>query len=763
MKRSIHYYALTAMLMSMAVVSTGQNSVLSAGSWYKISVTESGVHKITYEDLIDFGINPSDINPKTIRIYGNGNSMLPEPIGEFRYDDLQENAIVVSGEGDLSFDPDDYILFYGQEPAEIYFDPEIQCLKHEINLYVNKTCYFMTFNQQDGKRIDNQLEPPGNPTMEVTTSNEIWYHETESVNLIHSGKTWYGEEISSGSYWEFYVELKDIILSEPVYLNFSMAARSVNTGEVNVFAGSELISTFIPLPVNPGSTIYARKVTDSITFGAPAESFYFKIEYSTGDDTSSLWLDYFRINFIRDLTFNQHQLIFRNIENTGAGNISRFYVSDVDSVVTIWNVADPLNVKVVQGTFAGNEFIFKAETDSLVEFIAFDGIDFFSPEFEELVTNQDLHGAMPEDMLIVAHPDFVQHAEQLAALHENHDNLSSLVVTPELIYNEFSSGVKDVTAIRDFVKYLYEKSGGEKPGYLLLFGDASYDYRKHQTYSPGMVPVWESLESLNKVSSIASDDFYGLLDDEYTGFPSGTLDIAIGRLPARTINDAQVLVDKIFHYYDHQSFGPWRNNVVLCADDGDANLHLDATDELAGIFNENSPLINNSKLYFDLFKRYGSTIYSYPEVEEKILNSINEGVRLLYYTGHGSTEGWGSEDVFGKGDIPFVSNPDNMPVFITGTSEFGLFDDPAISSCGELLLLHDDGGGIAVISQTRPSFAGINFEVNKNLTEVLTSGQIRLGDALRSAKQPGSVSNANIALLGDPALTICYPDLDVKT
>lgn len=742
---------------------TSQNSVLQEGDWYGLTTSKTGIYRITYSDLQSFGIDPAMVNPKTIRIFGNGNGMLPEPVFEPRYDELQENAIQVFGEDDLTFDPGDYILFFGQKSVKVMFDGELQRLVHETNLYTDHTCYFLNFNQQEGKRIALQQEPPENQNIEVNTYNEIFFHEMETVNLLHSGKTWYGEETASGSTTGFEVGLQGIVNNDEVFIDFCGAGRSLVSAIISVYANADiLMASSVSAVGGSASTLYARNVCDTATIIAPSENFMLNFVFESADDSASFWLDYFRINYLKHLNFNEGQMIFRNPESAGQGNVTRYTIADANTGLSVWDITDPANIFECQGSATGGEFVFKAYSDNLREYIAFDGSGYLIPGFSGSIDNQNLHAADAPDLLIITTGDFVGQAGQLAAFHQSQDNMTTLTVTTRQIYNEFSSGVQDVTAIRDFIRHLYNKSGNEKPGYIILFGDASYDYKENPE---NYVPVWESPESLHGINSICSDDFFGFLDDEYTGgTPAGALDVSIGRLPAKSFSEAQAMVDKIILYNSSDAFGSWRNDLLLIADDGDMNLHLEDGEQISSLIYGYKPGMNRSKVWFDLYTRVsGPEGYSYPEVHDKIIQNVNKGCLFAFYSGHGSVDNWGAEHVFGTEDIQGLSNPNSLPVFVTGTSYFGLYDDPAVVSGSELLLSHNNGGAIAVISQARATYAGANFSINEKLMEALTSGYTRLGDALLYAKPQPNFNGMVVTLLGDPALLLSYPDNSVLT
>ncbi len=765
MKKINSAFLVLIMLFFGSLSSVSQNSVLSSGDWYKIATNETGIYKIGYDDLVGYGIDPASINPKHIRLYGNGNGMLPEENSEFRYEDLQENAIFVAGEDDGTFDAEDYILFYGEGPTKWKLDEETTTFKHQINYYSDATYYFLTTDLGEGKRIETQAQPAQPATFTKITADDYFFHEKDSINLLKAGRIWYGEEIAGNSFVGFNITLPFADLSSPINLEVSVAARTFEEGLFKIYIDNEEQKEFTISPVNSGSLVFAKSKTDTISFSIPADNFNLKIEF-VASDTTSAWLDYFTINYKRALAYENGAFSFRCADVIGSGNITEFQISDVVPEINIWNVIDPINTKNVDFDLSGNTLSFKSETDNLPEFIAFDISETAPPEFIEQVANQNLHSLEPADIIIVTYDNYEDAAQQLADFHQENDNLSSVIVTPGQIYNEFSSGAQDIAAIRDFVKYLYDNNDS-KPQYLLMFGSASYDYKDRIENNTNLAPVWETEYSLNLVSAYGTDDFYGWLDeDEGT---SGIVDIGIGRIPAQNSSVAQNYVNKVIHYATSgTTLGNWKNKICFVADDGDNNLHLDHADSITTLIKTSSPTLNTTKTYLDFYELVSTPAGPrYPEVNESINSQVEEGRLLVNYTGHGSYNGWAMEQVLTTEDIESWSNFDNLPVFITATGDFAKFDNPEITAAGALLLEKENGGAIAVFSPVGLTYASLNFSFNKALIEFfVNSDQNRtLGNMQKFAKEAISTSNADKVwnLLGDPALKIAFPEYQIST
>lgn len=746
-----------------------EHSVLSSGQWYKISLQNSGIYAYTYDDLKDMGIDVDNIDPRNIRIYGNGGRMLPEANSDTRPDDLTENAIIVVGEEDGSFDPDDYVLFYGQSPNRWYY-VVLGYFDYENNLYSDYTYYFLTISNLPGKRIDTQQNQPGNATHQVTTFTSYTAYDEDRINLIESGKVWYADSYFDKLEYDYFFDLPGMEDNSDVYCRFDFAGRSDTITMFEISLNNTVKDTVPITPVNLGSQTYARTKKRSMIYTAGSEDkAEFGIRYLRPDMSSEGWLNYIIINYRQVLRFIDGQLLFRDMESVGNGNIAEFRILGANQSTKVWDVTNPLSPVQIEGVYSGGTFTFRASADSLREYVAFNGNQFYTPGFVEMVQNQDLHATGPYDMVIVTHPLFSEYAEELADIHRQHDDLTVFVTEPEIIFNEFSSGAQDVTAIRDFMKMLYDRHGDNSPSYLLLFGDGSFDMKDRLEINTNFIPTYQTAESWNTANSYVIDDYFGILDDDEGNECFGVLDLGIGRIPARTTEDAAIAVEKIKKYmFGEGSVGNWKKTVCIIADDEDGNLHLQQADSLARNLERLHGEYNIDKIYLDAYEQVKTPSgEKYPDVTQAINDQIAAGAFIVNYIGHGGERGWASERVLEIPDIKKWSNSGHLPVFLTATCEFTRFDEPEIISGGEEVFFNPNGGGIALLTTTRLAYSSSNFSLNRlfynRVFSQLDSGMPRLGDLIRLSKPEGVSTTRNFMLLGDPALRLSYPDYEVKT
>ena len=363
----------------------------------------------------------------------------------------------------------------------------------------------------------------------------------------------------------------------------------------------------------------------------------------------------------------------------------------------------------------------------------------------------------------------------MAVAHREKDGLTVEVVTPEAIYNEFSSGTPDATAYRRLMKMFYDRSSslGNPPKYLLLFGDGIYDNRGISGEVQGvswsnMLLTFQSQESLN-VYSYATDDYFAFLEDNSgSNFSRDKMCLGVGRFPIRTVTEATQMVDKTISYMENKDSGSWKNNVTFVADDGNnedsfTTNHMKQADQLAEAIEEMQPGFLVNKVYFDAYKR--SSLGTYPDVHNEIEKLLKSGQLLINYTGHGSTTHWADESVWTQTDIN-NSSYKHLPVWVTATCDFTRFDDVK-TSAGESVFLNPTSGGIALFTTTRVVFSGNNANLNKALIDNLfqegANSRYTLGEAMMYTKRQLNDSNKlNFILIGDPALKFAYPEYKAR-
>lgn len=755
------------------------SSVLASGDWYKIAVTGDGIFKLSYSFLKDLGLDVDHINPQNIKIYGNGGKSLPGLNSTYRPDDLMQNSIYIEGENDGVFNSNDYVLFYGQSPNAIKFNTSKNKFFHEINLYSDTTYYFITASTtfESPKRITS-VSSSLTPNKFVNTFNEYQFYEKDNYNLIKSGQDWYGEIFDIKTAYDFAFNIPDIDLSSPVRIYVSGAGRSESVSSFVVSSNGISKSISFPL-ISLGcySCQFANNGEDTLNIIPTSSLVNVKINYNKPSSSSIAWLNAIQVNARRNLKMSGNQLFFRDMNSVGVGNVSQFTITGTSDLDKVWNVTNPYNI--VNYSFNPSSTIsFITATDTLQEFVAFNSNYNTQVYPVGKINNQNLHGLAQQDMIIVAHPNFLNQAEQVAQFHRE-EGLSVIVATPQQIYNEFSSGSQDPIAIRSFAKMFYDRAilPDDLPKYLLLFGDGSYDNKNRISGNTNFIPTYQSTNSLAFIGSLVTDDYYGLLDPNEGTWSLGTeyLDMGVGRFPVKNEDEANNVTNKILNYNNSSTMEDWRNQITFVGDvagekdSWEGNIHMSQSNSLAGMVESSNPEYNPYKIFFDAFKKESTPGGSrFPDVNKEIVKSFENGALIINYTGHGGETGWAHERVLTVDDINQFKNTKNLPLVVTATCEFSRFDDPKRTSAGELVLINKTGG-IALLTTVRLVFSTPNFELNKSFYNTVftdvNNEKKSIGQIFMEVKNLNATSsnNRNFTLLGDPALKLAYPKHDVKT
>ncbi len=772
-----------AALKSEIKGSWAAHSVLASGNWYKISVEQTGMHKLTYEQLQEAGLQ----NPASVRIYGSGAKQLPEAFSQGYIDDLASVPVHMFKGSDGIFGPGDFILFYAQGPVAWSYDMETGFFRHHLHAHARKGYYFLTDSQGPVDTPELLELSEQAPTMEVSSYDYRSYREDETYNLIKSGKTWFGDKFSVNLEEHYPFTLQERVAGEPVQIRVAVAARSGVSSTFSVRANNNLLGSVSVsnTDLSHYTATYAYQNNQIFSYLPQDDYLTVSLTYNRPDPNSEGWLDAITVNGRSHLRLNGNELAFRDSRSTGAGNITRFSISNVNSETVIWEVTQPGFPVAIPYNINGSVAEFTIETGQLREFIAFDPtgnfpVPVYTGEGVGPVENQDLHGFEHPDMVIVTPAPFLEQAERLATFRESEDGLVVAVVLQEQVFNEFSSGTPDVSALRNFMKMFYDRSGGTGPycRYLLLMGDGSYDNRgsKEKPNNPNLLLTYQSDESLSPTRSYVSDDFFGLLDTDETMY-NGLLDIGIGRLPVSDEEEARLMVDKIIGYQAPDKQGDWRNQLCFIGDDEDSNIHMRQADELARYVNVHYPDYNINKIYLDAYpQEERATGDRYPDVNRAINNQMNRGALIVNYTGHGGDKGLGHEQIVTFNDIFSWKNKNKLTLFMTATCEFSRYDeydrsqDQETTSAGEEVLLNPEGGSIALFTTTRLVYSGPNYVLNEKFYEVVFSKDAnqqnyRLGDIIIYSKNNAGagINKRNFTLLGDPSMLLTYPQQRVVT
>ena len=753
------------------------SSVLSSGDWYQFSVDTTGVFKINRSLLQQIGVSTNDLNPKKIHIYGNGGQLLPELNSDFRYDDLQENAIYIEGEDDGSFDGNDFILFFAKGPHDWEVDATRNTAKHRQNIYSDKAYYFITVTSADGKRIQQKPIITGNPIAQITVFDDYTFHEKEEKSILAAGTQWFfNSDFNIVNTQNFIIPFTNAVANQNINVRIRGVSNSVVSSSMTVKVNEQDIYSINFPAVNPSSLTKAFALERNADIVNSSEKIDISITYNNnGNPSAKAFLDFIEIVGKKQLKFGDLQFSFRSFEQANSTDVIEYQIENGNTAFQVWDITNPISPQSITNQETTNNFTFKDIGGQLKEYIILNDADFYKPETVQnsKIQNQNLHALKDMNYIVITNSELSGQAQRLADYHQINSNLTTRVVLLEEIYNEFSSGSNDITGIRDFLKHIYttNSSAETKLQYVCFFGDASYDYKDRIQGNNNIVPVKLSTNSFNLANSWVTDDFFVMLEEnEGTMSTAHTIDVVSSRIPVSTISEATDVVDKILSYYSKEAIGDWRNTITLSADDIDVvgeGVMQQGVESIADEIKDNKPVFNVNKIYVDAFVQQNSSGGErYPEVNKAITNAIEKGTLVFDYFGHGGEDGFASERILDVPQIQSFNNQNTLPLLITVTCDFSRFDNPNRITAGELTFKNKIGGAASLITTTREVFISTGQRFNEQLIRILlafNNEDFTIAEALKETKnQFSSTQKFFIYSFGDPAMKLAIPKPNVR-
>ena len=746
---------LTLFILTIFGAGAQQTSVLAAGDWWRLEVRTTGIYRLTVADVPQL----QGASFATIGLYGSSGTMLPTDNSQLPLADLQPvPADFVDHNGNGLMDNSDELLFFGEGSGVWRYRQPDRRWEYTQHPYAAANYYYLTNTAPTPSQVPMATVPAADTTMSDYTHVTHW--ENDITNMYESGQIWMGEKFSTT------VPSRSITLNLPsssygLRLRYALASIASVTCSFRVKCGQFDQTHYIQ-----ASSPYITKL-EAISQGST--SLTFDITYRPGEGTANGYLDYIEVNSTSPLTFGGGQKVIRN--ERGIGRTVRYTASGM-SGARVWDVSRVGSVHelaVSDGSW----------TDTVVTpktYILFNGSSYLSPSSVVQIDNQNLHGMEAVDYIVVCHPALLPQAQRLASLHSIIDGMEAVALTDQQVYDEFSSGKQDPMAIRAMLRHLYTTHADHAPRYLVLMGKPTYDPRDLMGYAAGTnittLVTYQTAASFDDEGySLCSDDIIGYLDEWENGSSSQSLDISIGRLPAKSLAEATLMVDKIEAYMMRRDLddsasanqGDWRNYVALLADDADPShpgdtIFAHSSEYAASQIKQNYPNINIDRFYADAYHQQSGAIGSfYPDLNNALRQRMNYGCLLLNYIGHGSARYIGTERYIEPSDISTYTNRNRLPLVVTSTCSYGRHDSPSELSGAELFLLSPNGA-IGVVSATRKVSHVQRFNTDVIINSLDTTNGI--GDALRIAKNRTSVS-MSFGLTGDPALRLSIPRNEV--
>jgi hypothetical protein len=333
------------------------------------------------------------------------------------------------------------------------------------------------------------------------------------------------------------------------------------------------------------------------------------------------------------------------------------------------------------------------------------------------------------DFVIITPAAFRPAAETLANARRG-EGFAVAVVNVEDLYDELSFGAHSSAAVREFLSYA-RQNWQTAPRYALLLGDASYDPRNYLGFGGHDYIPTRFVDTL--AAETASDE--ALVDADNDGLG----EMGVGRLPARSLAQAQALVNKLLSRTNG-------NGALLVADRPDGYDFAAANAEIRNLLPANMPVTT--------VNRAAGTD---AQARATIIAAVNQGPAVVNYAGHGTAALWAGS-MLGATDANNLSNGNRLPLVVTMTCLNGAFQDLLRESLAEALLNAPNGGAAAVWASTGLTTPDGQIPANRELMRLLYQNGTapRLGDAVRQAKAVTTNSEVRRTwiLFGDPTMTI---------
>ncbi len=768
---------------------------------FRLSIAKDGVYRIDRNWMLAAGFNPDTLDPRRVRIWGNGGAMLPMENNEERPLGVEPTAIIFEGEEDGVWDGDDALYFFGQGPDSWYPGSTERNWKHERHAFSDSAWYFLEINGDlagEESRIQESEPTEMPPDTLIETFWHRSFHELELESPNRSGREWFGESFQDNNVRVVNFDVP-YATGSPARLDFRVAAQSMGASSTFNFDVNGVLYPASPSYTSNGSVSNVANLSSGsfdlgeATGSALTAEHEVQISFDPAVPGAIGWLDYIRISQECLLRMTQSQLLF-DAENFSELTIAEYAIQNSESIQGIWDITDhnqPKSLTWEDDSAQGS--IFRVLTDEAKRFALFSGFNFNVPDFHGAIAPVDLHGVEQADLVIVTRSLYLSEAERLAQLHAD-EGLSVLVTTQRAVFDAFSSGNTDPTALKMLLMMLRDRAnqnGLEPPKYLQIMGDGTFANRLNLMQSPYVI-TYQSENSVSPTGSYVSDDFFGFLEEDYGEGIGDKMAIGVGRIPCSSAAEAEAMVDKVEAYMQRSLpilpgldcddagssvSGEWRNQVCFVADDMDGNggptenEHMVNSDEHANTLADNHPEYDVNKIYLDAYPQLSTPGGErYPVAQDFIDRQVQEGALIMNYIGHGGERGWSHERVLNTTTIQEWENKGNMPLFMTATCELARFDDPEVDSAGEMMVMNPAGGAIAMLTTTRVVFSGSNQQLNRAFYDIALldteSEPLRLGDISRVTKNDPQVSNSsnkrNFTLLGDVALRLNYPRKNVR-
>jgi hypothetical protein len=717
-----------------------------SGVWYKIEVDEEGMYRIGYNDITRVGLDPRQFDPQTMKIYTAAFDLLPLDVAAPFEDSLIEIPVYVHGEDDHSFDVDDYLIFYAY-PASHFTTTE--GIGWYENGYTHNNVYWFTFGEANGKRME-LVDAMWDGTALDTTVTEILHVEKDLRNPTRSGTNWYWLDISPGT--------------------GSLGSGSITLPHVRAYGSAEITVGIFTL--HAGDFWYQFSTNGEVyfsdTLSLPVRDYY-PPHYITGTadlngDSSTLTLEIIRpASTSGQLTafFNSVDMKYQRITDINRPFHALFPETEsytlrfrnVNAPPFVLDITNPIEPKMLYNLTIDNDVMVLSSASDSFQLLYITKLSLAESAALVPVPLGNLRTQSSGcEYLIITHRDFRNAILPLADFRRQ--EYATRVVVLDDIFDDFSFGKFDPLAIKHFLYYT-TNNWTVVPTFVLLVGDATYDYKNNlqKTNPPNYVPMYESGTKLTGDAVFIQNTVY---EGEYVDFGAGEA-MVLGRITARTKQEVRDFIDKVITYETSPIDGVWNKRLILAGDDEYGNprsynpwegpdMHCGACENVIAYVPDS--LYDFAKVYMVSYPPFVYPTYK-PNAESAFVNALNRGGLAGIFIGHGNTHQLAHEGLFYDSDIARIRNGRRYFFYYFGSCTVGRFSDSDYECISEELVRMQNGA-IGTMAATKGTSSPGNNAMARELCHLITALDTNLtfGECVRLSKRFGS---KEYLLIGDPA------------
>jgi hypothetical protein len=695
-----------------AVSAAEMQWTLAAQAAVKISVDRPGWYRITQPELVAAGLAPR-VNARALRLFVDG----------------VEQAMLITGEADGRFDPADAIEFYGTGLDTPYTDTRV---------------YWLVADSRPGRRLTVHARAGSGAAAVGAGSFDFTLQQKERsiyFAALRNGEAenWFGALVSEEAA-DLVFDVSNVEAGHAAELEMTIQGVTDRPGgDADHLVAISVNGTEIGELRFDGQALGVQGF--AIPAGLLTEGANTVTVVARGGEADFSLVDLVRLRYAHAYRADADLLRFTT-DGPGTIKVGGF----ASRAIRVIDVTDPLAVDELRGVVESDAGLWAVTVgvpgSGPRTLLAFTEATVAAPRSVRANRPSRVHAAASAaDYLAVFHAEF---ADAIAPLVERRQQqgLSVARIDIEDVYDEFSFGEKTPLALKDFVRHA-RATWKQQPRFLLLVGDATIDPRDYAGFGDADFVPTKQIPLEGVALETASDDWFVDVDDD--GLP----DVAIGRLPVRTLDQAHAIVAKTLEY-EGAADAPWMNDILFVADHDEAQERRDFETASRRL----EALLPQAYRSHELF----SSQLDADALRQQLASQVAAGRLIVNYSGHGSTQLWGVHgNLLGPDDVNGWSNA-RLPFVVAMNCLNGLFqgiyDEESLA---ETLLRAPRGGAVAVWASSGVTDTSKQAVVSHELYRLIFQGIVpTLGETVAAAKRAGADRDVRRSWIffGDPALQL---------